>query len=100
MSKASPNGSNPDAKPTPGKFVLTDEHRMLIEIRDTLYEGSWEDFTRDLEARRQAQPHVFETVPESPEMLATIGTHLELIDAMWAWERANRQTLRGDGNAD
>ena len=98
MSEASPTGRNPDAEPAPTNLVLTDEHRMLIEIRDTLYEGSWEDFKRDLEARRRGQPHVFETVPESPEMLATIGTHLELIDAMWAWERANGQTLRGDGS--
>jgi hypothetical protein len=60
---------------------------MLLEIRDTLYEGRWDDFARDLEARRRAEPHVFETVPESPDMLVTIGDHLTLIAQMQEWEQ-------------
>ncbi len=79
--------------------VLTADHRMLLEIRDTLYEGRWDVFARDLEARRRAQPHVFDTVPESTDMLATIGAHLTLIAEMEAWERAHDATLRADGEA-
>jgi hypothetical protein len=79
--------------------VLTNDHRMLLEIRDTLYDGCWDVFARDLEARRRAQPHVFETVPESPDLLATIAAHLRLIAEMQAWERTHGVTLRADGCA-
>ena len=60
---------------------------MLLQIRDTLYEGNWEDFVTDLRRRAEGQPHVFETVPVSPTMKATIAHHLELISTMQAWER-------------
>ncbi len=83
-----------------GEFALTEEHRMLLGIRDTLYEGSWVDFARDLAARRQAQPHVFETVPESPVMQATILAHLALIAEMRAWEERHGTDLgRPEGAA-
>ena len=69
---------------------------MLLDIRDTLYEGSWEDFERDLQARRRSQPHVFDTVPDSPNMDETIRNHLVLIEEMRDWERLNGATLRAD----
>lgn len=90
MSEALPN---PGA---PGEFVLTHEQRMLLDIRDTLYEGSWEDFKRDLEARRESQPHVFDTVPDAPRMLETIEEHLALITEMHRWEQTHGVTLHGD----
>ena len=96
MSEALPNAGDADV---PGEFVLTDEHRMLLDIRDTLYEGSWEDFKRDLEARRRSQPHVFDTVPDSPQMLQTIREHLLLIGEMWNWEKTHGTTLRSGRNA-
>jgi hypothetical protein len=67
-------------------FPLSDEQRMLLRMRDILYEGSWDDFERDLRARAEGRPHVFETVLTSPEMLATIGSHLAMIDSMRMWE--------------
>ena len=79
--------------------VLSNDHRMLLEIRDTLYEGCWDVFARDLEARRRAEPHVFETVPESPALLDTIAAHLRLIAEMQAWECTHGVTLRADGEA-
>lgn len=82
------------------RFALSDEHRMLLDIRDTLYDGSWESFARDLEARRKSKPHVFETVADSPEMLATIATHLALIDEMRAWERRSGRILRSGATAE
>lgn len=69
---------------------------MLLRMRDTLYEGSWEDFERDLRARAEGQPHVFETVPTSPEMKATIQNHLAMIDRLRAWEAEHDGVLRGD----
>ena len=81
--------------PTGGgeEFALTDEHRMLLRMRDTLYEGSWEDFARDLRARAEDQPHVFETVPTSPQMKATIAAHLAMMDQMKDWENEHGCTL-------
>ncbi|MGB2984596.1 MAG: hypothetical protein WBE26_01825 [Phycisphaerae bacterium] len=81
-------------------FPLTDEHRMLLRIRDTLYEGSWEDFARDLRARAEDRPHVFETVPVSSQMKATIASHLAMIDQMQGWEAEHDRTLSADDSAD
>lgn len=81
-----------DGRPLPS-FPLSEEQRMLLEIRDSLYEGCWEDFERDLEARQANKPHVFETVPESAHMLRTISTHLVLIREMRGWEQAHGVTL-------
>ena len=81
-------------------FSLTDEHRMLLRIRDTLYEGSWEDFARDLRARAEDRPHVFETVPASSHMKATIASHLAMIDQMQSWEAKHGRTLSADDPAD
>jgi len=68
------------------EFPLTDEHRMLLQIRDTLYEGNWNDFLRDLNARAQGHAHVYEIVPTSPEMKTTIVHHVALIEQMRDWE--------------
>ena len=92
MTQAQPNANDDDS---PATFPLTNEHRMLLDIRDTLYDGSWEDFTSDLEARQQSQPHVFDTVPDSPGLLATIDTHLALIREMNRWEKTSGNTLKG-----
>ena len=78
-------------------FPLGPEHRMLLRIRDTLYEGSWEDFASDLRARLNDEPHVFETVPASAEMKLTIADHLRLIEQMAAWERTHGTILPADG---
>lgn len=74
-------------------FPLTDEHRMLLRMRETLYEGHWDDFEQDLRARAQDRPHVFETIPPSPQVKATIDRHLVLIGEMQAWEAQHDKTL-------
>jgi len=71
---------------------------MLLEIRDTLYEGCWEDFIRDLEARAAGRPHVFELVPASSKMKATIAGHLRMIDEMRKWESVLGRPLRPNEN--
>jgi len=86
------NGSGGD------EFDLTAEHSMLLRIRDTLYEGSWEDFVEDLRSRLQDRPHVFETVPASPEMKTTIATHLGMIEAMEKWEAQHERALKADAD--
>ena len=79
-----------------GTFDLSDEHRMLLRMRDTLYEGSWEDFERDLRARMEGRPHVFDTVPETPGMTTTIANHMRMIDAMRTWEAEHGRRLSGE----
>ncbi len=71
---------------------------MLLQVRDTLYEGSWEDFVTDLTARAAGRAHVFETVPISPAMKATIAQHLDMIERMRQWEIDHTTTLRPDGS--
>ena len=78
------------------RLSLTDEHRMLLQIRDTLYEGSWDDFVHDLRARAEGRPHVFEIVPASERMKATIAGHLTMIEHMQSWETAHGRALRPD----
>lgn len=68
---------------------------MLVDLRDILYEGSWEDFRRDLEARQASEPHVFEIVPPTPRLQETIARHLQVIDELDRWERRYGRTLRG-----
>ena len=82
------------------RFLLTEEHRMLLRMRDTLYEGGWEDFARDLRARVQGRPHVFETIPDSPSMQATIKDHLGMIGDMQAWETRHGHPLSPEDGAD
>jgi len=89
------------AKPAgPGTPVsatsLSSEQRMLVKIRDTLYEGSWEDFANDLRDRLAGRPHVFETMPASPRLRETIGHHLTLIEEMARWEQASGVLLSAD----
>jgi hypothetical protein len=82
--------------PGGGEFSLSEEHRLLLRMRDTLYEGNWADFVRDLRARAEDRPHVFETVPTSPHMKATIASHLAMIDQMQAWEFEHGRALSAD----
>lgn len=77
-------------------MALTQEQRMLLHIRDTLYEGNWDDFLRDLHARAEGRPHVFQIVPASPSMTSTIVHHVALIEEMRDWERSHDQALRAD----
>lgn len=75
---------------------LTDEQRMLVRIRDTLYEGSWDDFTHDLNARQDSKPHVFDIVPASDTLREAITVHLAQIARLRSWEQAHGVTLRAD----
>ncbi len=86
----------PPPGPSPGDQPgLTDEQRMLVDLRDALYEGSWEDFRLDLTARRESRPHVFDTVPECSRLGEVIDRHLQVIDDLERWEQHHGCKLRG-----
>lgn len=80
-------------------FPLTDEHRMLLQIRDTLYEGNWNDFLRDLNARAQDLPHVFEIGAPSAETKSTIAHHVVMIEQMRNWEADHDCVLHAGSTA-
>jgi hypothetical protein len=84
-----PPGPSPEDQP-----ALTDEQRMLVDLRDKLYEGNWEDFRRDLKARQESKPYVFDVVPPTPRLRETIARHLRVIDELDRWERHYQRTLR------
>ncbi|MHC4233903.1 MAG: hypothetical protein ACYSUQ_02190 [Planctomycetota bacterium] len=69
---------------------------MLIDLRDVLYEGSWEDFRNDLQARQESRPHVFDVVPPSPRIKEIIERHLQVIDELERWEETYGRTLSGN----
>jgi hypothetical protein len=78
------------------EFPLTPDHRMLLQVRDTLYEGSWEDFLHDLRAKYDNRPHVYDITPPSPDMKNTIATHIGMIEAMRDWEFQHGCTLKAE----
>ena len=58
MAKKSPNDS------IHKKFCrnLAPEERMLITLRDELYDGSWENMKDDLNGRLDGRPYIFKLV--------------------------------------
>ena len=41
------------------KFVLSEEDKLLLVLRDELYGGSWETFTTDLNKKLIKRPYIF-----------------------------------------
>jgi len=72
---------------------LTEDERMLVLLRDELYEGNWDDFVQDLKDRLANKPHVFDIVPASPRLQETIREHLRLIDKLRRWEATEQIDL-------
>jgi hypothetical protein len=66
---------------------LTKEERLLIAIRDELYEGSWDDLVADLESRRNRKPFVFKLATRLEEDLARV-------EKLRAFEREHACDLR------
>ena len=41
---------------------LSEEERMLLDLRDELYDGSWDSMMRDLDDRLKGRPYIFKLV--------------------------------------
>jgi len=93
-----PHGSQPTPEGVaPGcQRELSEDEGMLLAIRDTLYEGSWEDFLLDLRERLSDRPYVFDVHPASPRLKDTMRRHLEIIEQLSRWERDHGVTLHGE----
>jgi hypothetical protein len=70
------------------KFVtsLSADERMLITMRDELYEGSWELMLKDLKDRVKGKPFIFKLVNR-------IQDDIQRIDKLSEYERKHRVNL-------
>jgi hypothetical protein len=67
---------------------LSPEEKVLVIIRDELYDGSWEEMVEDLRARLQSRPYVL-------KLTSRIETDIERIERMREIER-NREINLAD----
>ena len=72
----------------PAEFVkrLEPYERVLIELRDQLYEGSWERVLSDLRARQHGEPYVF-------KLSKTIDRDIEAIVRLQRYEQEHQVDL-------
>ncbi len=66
--------------------VILPEERMLIRIRDELYEGSWETMRHDLENRLAGKPYIF-------KLVSRIEHDLESVSLLAQFERQHNVDL-------
>ena len=66
---------------------LTKEDRLLVAIRDELYEGSWDELLADLEARKTRKPFVV-------KLASRIEEDLTRVEKLRAFEREHAANLR------
>lgn len=66
---------------------LTKDERVLLLVRDELYEGSWDELADDLQARRNTKPCVF-------KLRERIEDDLGRIERLRAFEQEQGVDLR------
>ncbi len=86
-----PDASAPGPAPADAEvraFVdaLTEDERMLVVVRDGLYDGDWEAMLGDLRARLAGRPYIFKLVNRIQDDIA----HIEKLAA---FERAHALNL-------
>lgn len=86
------HASNVDAARA-GDVKLSEDERMLILLRDELYEGNWDDFIEDLQDRLNGRPHLFDIQPASARLQETIRQHLHMIQRLRELEACRRINL-------
>ncbi|MCZ7646850.1 MAG: hypothetical protein M5U26_16435 [Planctomycetota bacterium] len=79
---ATPARPDPLLDLAPAAFVerLEPFERVLIELKETLYEGSWDRVLDDLRARLDGRPYLF-------KLGQTIARDIAAIERMRAYER-------------
>jgi len=65
---------------------LSSEEKMLIILREELYEGSWEDMIADLKNRLEGKPYVF-------KLASRIEADLARIERLKNFEEKNNVSL-------
>ena len=52
--------------------ALTPDERMLVTLRDELYDGSWDQMMKDLKDRLRSKPYIFKLVNRIQDDLARV----------------------------
>ena len=90
MSEAGPgaSGSDPYLDVPPEEFIgrLEPYERVLVDLKDQLYEGSWERILEDLRARLDGHPYIY-------KLSQTITRDLAAIERMKAYEMRQKVSL-------
>ena len=66
---------------------LSREERLLVELRDVIYDGSWQSLREDLLARRDRRPFII-------KLSTRIDDDLSRIEKLEAYERSHALDLR------
>jgi hypothetical protein len=66
---------------------LTSGERLLVTLRDELYEGSWDKMLQDLKDRLEKRPYIF-------KLSSRIESDITAIDKMCTYEREHGVNLR------
>ncbi len=65
---------------------MTPEDRLLLDLRNELYDGSWEEMEQDLEDRLAGRPYVF-------RLINRIGDDLQRIRRLSHFETTHKLDL-------
>jgi len=81
-------GSDPYLDVPPEIFIgrLESYERVLLDLKDQLYEGSWERILDDLRARMENKPYIF-------KLSQTIARDLAAIERMKSYEMRQNVNL-------
>lgn len=82
------SGDDPSLDLPPGAFVKNMEQyeRVLVDLKDLLYEGSWARVVADLRAARENKPYVY-------RLSNAIERDLKAIERMQAYEARHQISL-------
>ena len=81
-------GSDPYLDVPPGVFIgrLEPYERVLLDLKDQLYEGSWERILDDLRARLDNKPYIY-------KLSQTITRDVAAIERMKSYEMRQKVSL-------
>lgn len=73
-----------ETEPSPAEFVagLQPHERVLLELKERLYDGSWARLRTDLEARRDNKPYIFKLSKAIERDLQAVA-RLEAYEKRW-----------------
>jgi len=82
------SGSDPYLDVPPEVFIgrLEPYERVLVDLKDQLYEGSWERILADLRARLDGKPYIF-------KLSQTIARDMAAIERMKSFEMRHNVSL-------
>jgi hypothetical protein len=65
---------------------LSGDERMLVSLRDELYDGSWDQMLKDLKDRLEGKPYIFKLVNR-------ISADIQRIEKLREYEKKHRINL-------